>query len=121
MVDYCIKNDLYVIINQHWDGDGLEHDGLTAATDVDATKGKTHQDPDQIANSFKDYDERLIFAGMNEPGVGGGDDNALLGTADLANRIAEYEQTSGSSLKLVATMPSEFWWFRVPIPISINS
>ena len=30
---------------------------------------------------------------MNEPGVGAGDANALLGTADLANRIAEYEQT----------------------------
>ena len=93
VVDYCIKNDLYVIINQHWDGGWIEHDGLTAATDVDATKAKLTKIWTQIANSFKDYDERLIFAGMNEPGVGGGDANALLGTADLANRIAEYEQT----------------------------
>ena len=92
-VDYCIKNDLYVIINQHWDGGWIEHDGLTAATDVDATKAKLTKIWTQIANSFKNYDERLIFAGMNEPGVGGGDANALLGTADLANRIAEYEQT----------------------------
>ena len=93
VVDYCIKNDLYVIINQHWDGGWIEHDGLTAATDVDATKAKLTKIWTQIANSFKNYDERLIFAGMNEPGVGGGDANALLGTADLANRIAEYEQT----------------------------
>ena len=93
VVDYCIKNDLYVIINQHWDGGWIEHDGLTATTDVDATKAKLTKIWTQIANSFKNYDERLIFAGMNEPGVGGGDANALLGTADLANRIAEYEQT----------------------------
>lgn len=93
VVDYCIKNDLYVIINQHWDGGWIEHDGLTAASDVDATKAKLTKIWTQIANSFKNYDERLIFAGMNEPGVGGGDANALLGTADLANRIAEYEQT----------------------------
>ena len=93
VVDYCIKNNLYVIINQHWDGGWIEHDGFTAATDVDATKAKLTKIWSQIANSFKNYDERLIFAGMNEPGVGGGDANALLGTADLANRIAEYEQT----------------------------
>ncbi len=93
VVDYCIKNDLYVIINQHWDGGWIEHDGFTAATDVDATKAKLTKIWTQIANSFKNYDERLIFAGMNEPGVGGGDANAVLGTADLANRIAEYEQT----------------------------
>ena len=93
VVDYCIKNDLYVIINQHWDGGWIEHDGLTAATDVDATKAKLTKIWTQIANSFKNYDERLIFAGMNEPGVGTGDANALLGTADLTNRIAEYEQT----------------------------
>ena len=93
VVDYCIKNDLYVIINQHWDGGWIEHDGLTAATDVDATKAKLTKIWTQIANSFKNYDERLIFAGMNEPGVGAGDANALLGTADLTNRIAEYEQT----------------------------
>lgn len=93
VVDYCIKNDLYVIINQHWDGGWIEHDGLTAASDVEATKAKLTMIWTQIANSFKNYDERLIFAGMNEPGVGGGDANALLGTADLANRVAEYEQT----------------------------
>ena len=92
VVDYCIKNDLYVIINQHWDGGWIEHDGFTAATDVEAIKAKLTKIWTQIANSFKNYDERLIFAGMNEPGVGGGDANALLGTADLANRIAEYEQ-----------------------------
>lgn len=92
VVDYCIKNDLYVIINQHWDGGWIEHDGFTAATDVDATKAKLTKIWSQIANSFKNYDERLIFAGMNEPGVGAGEGD-IIGVADMSNRIAEYEQT----------------------------
>ena len=92
VVDYCIKNDLYVIINQHWDGGWIEHDGFTAATDVDATKAKLTKIWTQIANSFKNYDERLIFAGMNEPGVGAGEGD-IIGVADMSNRIAEYEQT----------------------------
>lgn len=92
VVDYCIKNALYVIINQHWDGGWIEHDGFTAATDVDATKAKLTKIWTQIANSFKNYDERLIFAGMNEPGVGAGEGD-IIGVADMSNRIAEYEQT----------------------------
>ena len=92
VVDYCIKNDLYVIINQHWDGGWIEHDGFTAATDVDATKAKLTKIWTQIANSFKNYDEHLLFAGMNEPGVGAGEGD-IIGVADMSNRIAEYEQT----------------------------
>lgn len=92
VVDYCIKNNLYVIINQHWDGGWIEHDGFTAATDVDATKAKLTKIWTQIANSFKNYDEHLLFAGMNEPGVGAGEGD-IIGVADMSNRIAEYEQT----------------------------
>lgn len=92
VVDYCIKNDLYVIINQHWDGGWIEHDGFTAATDVDATKAKLTKIWTQIADNFKTYDEHLLFAGMNEPGVGAGEGD-IIGVADMSNRIAEYEQT----------------------------
>lgn len=92
VVDYCIQNGLYVILNEHYDGGWLEHDGFTAKTDVDACKDKLSKIWTQIANSFKDYDEHLIFAGMNEPGVGTGNDEKLIGVADMAARIAEYEQ-----------------------------
>lgn len=92
VVDYCIKNNLYVIINQHWDGGWIEHDGFTAATDVDATKAKLTKIWTQIADNFKTYDEHLLFAGMNEPGVGAGEGD-IIGVADMSNRIAEYEQT----------------------------
>ncbi len=35
IVDYCIADGLYVIINQHWDGGWIEHNGLTANSDID--------------------------------------------------------------------------------------
>lgn len=92
VVDYCIKNNLYVIINQHWDGGWIEHDGFTAATDVDATKAKLTKIWTQIADNFKNYDEHLLFAGMNEPGVGAGEGD-IIGVAEMSSRIAEYEQT----------------------------
>ena len=91
VVDYCIADGLYVVLNQHWDGGWIEHNGFTATTDVEKTKVQLAKIWTQIAAHFKDYDEHLIFAGMNEPGVGGGEGN-IIGVADMSARIAEYEQ-----------------------------
>ena len=92
IVDYCIADGLYVIINQHWDGGWIEHNGLTANSDISKTKTQLTKIWTQIANNFKAYNERLIFAGMNEPGVGSGDGD-IISVAEMSNRIAEYEQT----------------------------
>lgn len=92
VVDYCIKNNLYVIINQHWDGGWIEHNGMTANADIKTTKAQLTKIWTQIADNFKTYDEHLLFAGMNEPGVGAGE-GEIIGVADMSNRIAEYEQT----------------------------
>lgn len=92
IVDYCIADGLYVIINQHWDGGWIEHNGLTANSDINKTKTQLTKIWTQIANNFKAYDEHLIFAGMNEPGVGSGDGD-IISVAEMSNRIAEYEQT----------------------------
>ena len=91
VVDYCISDGLYVIINQHWDGGWIEHNGFTSSTDIDKTKSQLTKIWTQIATEFKNYDEHLIFAGLNEPGVGGGD-GAIIGKADMAARLAVYEQ-----------------------------
>lgn len=92
VVDYCIKDGLYVIINQHWDGGWIEHNGMTANADIKTTKAQLTKIWTQIADNFKTYDEHLLFAGMNEPGVGAGEGD-IIGVADMSNRIAEYEQT----------------------------
>ena len=92
VVDYCISDGLYVIINQHWDGGWMEHNGFTSATDIEKTKSQLTKIWTQIATNFRDYDEHLIFAGLNEPGVGDGT-GSIIGKADMAARLAIYEQT----------------------------
>lgn len=67
IVDYCIKNNLYVVLNSHWDGGWLEENISTAKQTEVNKKQKAYWT--QIATYFKDYDHRLLFAGANEPAV----------------------------------------------------
>jgi len=66
VVDYARKSGLYVMINVHWDGGWLNHPtyDTQAATDAKLTRFWI-----QIANTFKDYDDYLLFAGTNEVGM----------------------------------------------------
>ncbi len=66
IVDYCISEDMYVIINIHHDG--AEQTGwLRIATDdKEALYDKFGGVWKTIATYFKDYDEHLIFEAMNE-------------------------------------------------------
>lgn len=65
VVDWCYATNLYVIINDHWDGGWLENN----ITDtVDSTiNAKMNSYWTQIANTFANYDSHLLFAGANEP------------------------------------------------------
>ena len=94
VVGYCLNEGLYVIVNQHWDGGWMEHDGFTENADVDAKKTQLIKIWIQIATEFKDYDEHLLFGGLNEPGVGGkySDGSALVSVAKMSERLAVYEQ-----------------------------
>ncbi len=94
IVGYCISEGLYVVLNQHWDGGWMEHDGFTVNADVDTKKAQLVKIWTQIATQFRDYDEHLLFAGLNEPGVGGkySDGGSLVSTAKISERLAVYEQ-----------------------------
>lgn len=67
VVDYCINNNMYVIINIHWDGGWLENNCTTSAQSAVNVKQQNYWT--QIANYFKNYNERLLFASANEPAV----------------------------------------------------
>lgn len=85
VVDYCIGDSLYVVLNDHWDGGWLEEH--IKDTDADAiSQNKTVLTAlwTQIANAFRDYDEHLLFAGLNEP-------NAE--TLSATNNLIQYNQT----------------------------
>jgi endoglucanase len=67
VVDYCIKDSLYVIINIHWDKGWLEKKVNSANQDKVNKRQNAYWS--QIANRFIDYDEHLLFASTNEPNV----------------------------------------------------
>lgn len=67
VVDYCINNNMYAIINIHWDGGWLENNCTPGAQN--AVNAKQQNYWTQIANYFKNYNERLLFASANEPAV----------------------------------------------------
>lgn len=88
VVDLVINNGMYAILNSHWDEGWLEDhvfDGKgfdkTGEVTVSAAEIAAKQESywKQIATKFAAYDEHLIFASANEPGVNdpwnGGADN----------------------------------------------
>ena len=65
VADYCIKDDMYVILNMHWDKGWLENRVNKANQGIVNKRQRAYWT--QIANYFKAYDEHLLFAGTNEP------------------------------------------------------
>ena len=74
VVDYCIDQDMYCILNIHHNG-AANHDNRgdnaicwldTYNYDIESVYQKYEGVWNTIANRFKDYDEHLIFESMNE-------------------------------------------------------
>ncbi|MDE5583023.1 MAG: cellulase family glycosylhydrolase [Ruminococcus sp.] len=68
VVDYCYKNDMYVILNIHHEEWINRPDFDTAYEEISVKLKAVWK---QIAEEFKDYDQHLIFEGMNEPRAAG--------------------------------------------------
>src|SRR5688500_10519351 len=67
VVQYCINDGLYVILNIHWDGGWLDGNITTRAQASVNAKQKAFWE--QIATKMRDFDEHLMFASANEPPV----------------------------------------------------
>lgn len=89
VVDYAIKDSLFVVLNIHWDGGWLENRVDSSATDaamlqrINKKQGAYWK---QIATAFKSYDRHLLFASTNEPNVAdstGPDGSKILNTAGM--------------------------------------
>ena len=67
VVDWCMEEDLYVILNIHHDSGAADTSWVRkAAVDWDWTSRRYEAVWTQIANHFKNYGDHLIFEGMNE-------------------------------------------------------
>lgn len=87
VVGYVLANDIYCIINVHHDNIWLKANP-ELEQEMKANFGKVWK---QIAERFKDYDQRLIFEGFNE--VLDKDANWLTPSADSLRMINTLNQT----------------------------
>ncbi len=65
VVQYCVNNNLYVLLNIHWDGGWL--DCTATGAKMDSINAKQKAFWEQIATKMRDFDEHLMFASANEP------------------------------------------------------
>lgn len=107
IVDYCIHDSLYVVLNSHWDGGWLEDSFDNVSDENVSAKSDTLQAIwTQIADRFKGYDEHLLFAGLNEPSHGYNNGKF---TDRMMLALLQYEQvfidavrkTGGNNLKRI--------------------
>lgn len=67
VVQLCVDQDMYVLLNIHWDGGWLENNVTPARQEENNAKQKAFWE--QIATHLRDFDEHLLFASANEPNV----------------------------------------------------
>ena len=78
VVNYAVDNDMYVIINCHHETNWI----IPTMDQVDNVLPKFNAMWKQIAENFKDYGDKLLFEGLNEPRVVGGPNEWNGGTDD---------------------------------------
>jgi aryl-phospho-beta-D-glucosidase BglC (GH1 family) len=76
VVQYCVKNDMYVLLNIHWDGGWLENN--INSQKKDSVNAKQQAFWEQIATTMRDFDEHLLFASANEPAADNAEQMAIL-------------------------------------------
>jgi endoglucanase len=67
VVDYVVANEMYAIINMHWDGGWM----IPTYDHQEEVNNRMSKMWLQIALNFRDYDDHLLFAGTNEVMVEG--------------------------------------------------
>ncbi len=91
VVGYCATNDMYAIVNIHWDGGWLEDHILGGFNEEIDAKQKALWT--QIANKLNGYDEHLLFAGCNEPGMNETSASGKFENPEDIETVMKYEQT----------------------------
>lgn len=87
VVDYGIDNGMFVILNTHH-----EEWYMPRQSDVDEDLRELGRIWEQIAEEFRDYDEHLLFEGVNEPRLRG-DGLEWWGTPEAREIVNRYAET----------------------------
>ena len=78
IVDYAFDNDMYVILNTHHETAWIK----PSMAEMDSVLPQFTALWTQIAESFEQYGDHLLFEGLNEPRIEGGENEWSGGTAD---------------------------------------
>lgn len=89
VINYAYNNDMYVIVNLHHD-DGIWFNPTEDEYEGDSAMLKAIWK--QIAERFKEYDDRLIFEGINEERTIGSENEWSGGTAEERAVVNKYIQ-----------------------------
>ena len=65
VVQYCANDNMYVMVDIHWDGGWLDCTATGAKQDTINARQKAYWE--QIATTLRDFDEHVMFASANEP------------------------------------------------------
>ncbi len=106
IVDYCIENGMYVVINIHHDGADNGYWLDMGADDMTPVYEKFAGVWNSIATYFKDYDEHLLFAAFNEISTTGSDTATI--TRDM-ERINELNQIFVDTVRATGGNNAERW------------
>lgn len=110
VIGWVLDAGMYAILNVHWDGGWIEVDPCLKGYDKEAD-AKFGNYWTQIADKLNHYDQRLLFAALNEPQVDNTDDATKKRSIDA---IMKYEQTmldavrstGGNNLDRILVMPA---------------
>jgi len=87
VVDYAVDNDMYIILNTHHDEYTFKFTNSQKAASLAAFRRIW----EQIAFAFKDYSEKLIFEGLNEPRTIGAAHEWIGNAEERANLNEHYQ------------------------------
>ena len=88
VIGWIVANDMYAVLNIHWDGGWLEESCVNGYDEAVDKKQRDYWT--QIATKLNHYDEHLLFAGMNEPGQ---QNQSQAGKEKSVKAIMAYQQT----------------------------
>ncbi len=101
IVDYAIAAEMFVIVNDHWDGGWWGMFGSKTKETVDKAWALYESMWKQIAERFKDYPELLIFESANEELGNSLNDNTLCTDSGSLSEDGKYEMTNAINQKFV--------------------
>jgi len=110
VVDYAVANDMYIILNTHHDEGIFKFRN----SQMQESKKAFQRIWEQIAAVFRDYDEKLVFEGLNEPRTKGSSNEWSGGTdeerknVNILNRlfVDTVRASGGNNDKRILVIPS---------------